>query len=96
MEDTVPDCSDKVFKFFGEREGFTDESRDSLTHGIVKSLDVIRVSGFFSALLKLIGWEDVLIGLPEVRVDFPQPLGSLTRSISHKTPNDSSGISIQS
>lgn len=63
----------------GERQRLADKSRYSLPQGVVPSLDMSRLPRVFTTSSVLVIRDDLLIGLPEIRVAMPGPIDCRNR-----------------
>ena len=61
----------------GKRQSLADEASQPLSQGVVPALDVSRLTGFFATGSMLFVGDDLVVGLPEIRV-------AMTRSISSR------------
>lgn len=68
MMDEEPDSTEVVIKLFGEGKGFTNQPRDTLSKGVIETLDVIGLTTFFANVVECFGIEDSVVSFPEVHV----------------------------
>lgn len=64
------DCTNMVFKFFGERKCFPNKSVNPLPNGIIKSWQMIGILFNFRILMPFFR-KNTLISIPVIRIEIP-------------------------
>lgn len=105
--DEIPDCGLVVFELLREGERFANEPGNTLTEGVVETLNVAGFAGFLADRFVALGGQDQGIGIPEIRVDegalpidrwqgIPQLLSRFCRPVPHGTAHNLTGVFVLS
>jgi hypothetical protein len=69
VADEIPDRSDVMLDFLGERQGCTHQPGDALAERIVKPLDVIGLTRLLRDGFVLLGWDHAFVDFVLIRIE---------------------------
>ena len=105
--DKKPDGADMVIQLFGKCQRLPDQTRHTVTQGVVEAFDVVGKAAVFTCRDMAVFGEDLGIGLPIVRVAdgrlsvgfgqrVPQSLRARPAAVTDMHADDGAGLPVQS